>query len=152
MRSGVWRARRLVRLTSAITGLAVVAGGAAFALSRGHAGPQADGTGITPVGWRVTPVGHQTALGDLPTAVAASHDGDHLLVVNAGQATQSLQVVDGQGDVVQTIEYKAPEALYAGVAWSPDDKHAYASAGGNNKIRTYDVAGGTLTEGPSISI
>ena len=92
----------------------------------------------------MTPVGHQAPLGDLPTAIAASHDGDHLLVINAGQATQSLQMVNGEGDVVQTIAYTAPQALYAGVAWSPDDKHAYASAG-DNKIRTYDVAGSGLS-------
>ncbi|HEY8199752.1 MAG TPA: hypothetical protein VII47_00185, partial [Actinomycetota bacterium] len=110
-------------------------------------GPQGDGTGVTPAGWRITPAGHQTPLGDLPTALAASHDGSHLLVLNAGQGTQSLQVIGEEGNVDQTLSYKSPEALYAGVAWAPDDQHAYASAGGNNKIRVYDVAGGEADGG-----
>ena len=61
-------------------------------------------------------------------------------------------MIDRGGNVVQTIEYRGPEALYAGVAWSPDDRHAYASAGGDNKIRVYGVAGGTLTEGSPVVI
>jgi YVTN family beta-propeller protein len=47
---------------------------------------------------------------------------------------------------VQTISYKAPEALYFGVAFSPDGKTVYASAGGNNKIRVYSFHDGQLTE------
>jgi YVTN family beta-propeller protein len=36
--------------------------------------------------------------------------------------------------------------LFIGIAWSPDGRHAYASAGANNKIRVYDVVGQRLTE------
>jgi YVTN family beta-propeller protein len=39
-----------------------------------------------------------------------------------------------------------PEALWIGLAFSPDGTHAYASAGGDNKIRVYDVSGQQLTE------
>ena len=144
--------RSLTRVGALVSGAAVLAGATAVAVTTLHAGPQPDGTGVTTAGWRLTPAGHQMPLGDLPTALAVSHDGSHMLVLNTGQGTQSLQVVDEEGDLHQTIEYKSPEALYAGVAWSPDDRRVYASAGGNNKIRVYDVAGGTLTEGAPIAI
>jgi YVTN family beta-propeller protein len=112
-----------------------------------HAGPQGDGTSITPVGWRVTPAGQQTDLGDKPFAMAKSPDGRFLLVVNDGVYKQSVMVVDAASrQVVQTITYMAPEAVYGGVAFSADGKHAYVTAGGSDKVRVYDVAGEHLTE------
>ncbi len=110
-------------------------------------GPQPDGTAITTQGWFLTPAANQVQLGDRPYGIAQSPDGKTLLVSNDGQGTQSLQVVDRDtGAVVQTIPYNTPEALYIGVVYSPDGSHAYASAGGNNKIRVYDVQGQQLTE------
>jgi YVTN family beta-propeller protein len=113
-----------------------------------------DGTAVTSYGWTVTPAGEQVTLGDKPFGTALSPDGRTLLVSNDGQSTQSLQVVDtGTGSVRQTIAYTSPEALFVGLAFSPDGRHAYASAGGNNRIRAYDVQeGGTLTESASIHL
>jgi YVTN family beta-propeller protein len=113
-----------------------------------HAGPQGDGTGVTTQGWLLTPVGQQIQLGDRPMGIALSPDGNTILVSNDGSsAIESLMVIDrASGDVVQTIDYPAPEALWIGVAFSPDGTHAYASAGGDNKIRVYDVSGQQLTE------
>jgi YVTN family beta-propeller protein len=113
-----------------------------------HAGPQGDGTGITTQGWDLTPIGQQVQLGDRPMGIAISPDGNTILVSNDGSsAIESLMVIDrASGDVVQTINYPAPEALWIGLAFSPDGTHAYASAGGDNKIRVYDVNGQQLTE------
>src|SRR5204863_4741249 len=41
-------------------------------------------------------------------------------------------------------------ALFLGVVVTPDGKRVYASAGGNNKIRIYDVVRDTLSERASI--
>ncbi|WP_157180722.1 bifunctional YncE family protein/alkaline phosphatase family protein [Actinopolymorpha alba] len=98
-------------------------------------------------------MGTQTQLGILPLDQALSPDRSKLLVTNNGQGKQSLQLVDtANSQVLQTIEYASPEALYAGVVWSPDGTKAYASAGGSNKIRTYTVADGKLTEGTPIEL
>ncbi len=146
------RVRRRPVLYGTAAGLVLaLVGGAAAANGWLRAGPRGDGTAVTPVGQPVTPVGHQTTLGDLPLGVAASPDGRHLLVSNDGQGVQSLQVVDvadGDGpEIVQTLPYPSPEALFVGVAYSPDGSRAYASAGGNNKIRVYAVGGdGRLAE------
>lgn len=146
------------KLAIAAAGLAVVlaAGGGTAAALVGdrHAGPQGDGTGVTPVGWRVTPVGQQTTLGSLPTASALSPDGGELLVLNAGDyPLESLQVIDtASRQVKQTLSYTTPAAVYAGVAFSPDGSHAYASGGGSGVIHTYTVANGQLTEGAPIKL
>jgi YVTN family beta-propeller protein len=118
------------------------------------AGPQGDGTGVTTQGWNLTPLGQQITLGDRPMGVALSPDGNTILVSNDGaSAIESLMVIDREsGDVLQTFNYPAPEALWIGVAFSPDGSHAYASAGGNNKIRVYEVSGQTLTETTSIQL
>jgi YVTN family beta-propeller protein len=133
--------------------LAVGTGTAVAAIVSTHAGPQGDGTSITPAGWRVTPAGTQTTLGSLPTASAVSPDGRELLVLNAGDNTNSIQAVDtGTSQVTQTISYTSPEGVYAGAAFSPDGTRAYASAGGDEKIRVYTVSGGQLTEGSPIAL
>ncbi|MCM3569930.1 bifunctional YncE family protein/alkaline phosphatase family protein [Neobacillus mesonae] len=116
-------------------------------------GPKTDDTAVTPHGWEVTPAGTQVTLGDFPMGGALSPDHRYLIVSNDGQGEQSLQVVDlNTQKVVQTIPYKSPESLYLGVAFSPDGKTVYASAGGNNKIRTFQFENGTLTEQASIML
>lgn len=128
-------------------GLSTLPTGTVQAGDRPYPGPQTQGASVTSQGWFLTPAGKQVQLGDRPYGVAISPDGNTLLVSNDGQSTQSLQVVDrATGTVVQSIPYNVPEALYIGVVYSPDGKHAYASAGGNNKIRVYDVQGQQLTE------
>ncbi|MCZ8516925.1 bifunctional YncE family protein/alkaline phosphatase family protein [Paenibacillus filicis] len=119
----------------------------AFAAYNVVAGPQANGTGVTPLGWTVTPAGKQLSLGEKPFGGVVSPDHQYLIVSNDGVGPQSLQVVDiKQEKVVQTISYNSPESLYIGVAFSPDGKKLYASAGDNQKIRVYNFDNGTLTE------
>jgi YVTN family beta-propeller protein len=144
--------RRLWISTGVAAGLVLTLTGVAAATGLLRAGPRGNGTGVTPAGFLVTPAGKQTTLGGLPLGAATSPDGRHLLVTNNGQGVQSLQVLnlgdpeDGV-EVQQTIPYRSPEALFVGLAYSPDGKRAYASAGGNNKIRVYSVDGkGALTE------
>ena len=146
------RARTHARIVAMATGGAVAAVCATTAIALvvgpGHAGPQGDGTAVTPTGWNVTPAGRQVTLGERPYGLARSPDGSTLLVSNDGVGEQSLMVVDAaSGGIRQKLSYPAPEALFLGVVYSPDGKHAYASAGQNDEIHAYDVgAEGTLTE------
>jgi YVTN family beta-propeller protein len=131
--------------------LAAVGAVAAGVLS---AGPQGNGTGVTPNGWIVDPAGTQVQVGGRPYGMALSPDGGTVLVSNDHQGTQSLMAVGTASQAVrQTIPYSSPQALYLGVVYAPDGKRAYASAGGNNKVRSYDVAAdGTLTETAPIAL
>ncbi len=119
-----------------------------------HAGPQGDGTGITPNGWTVTPAGaRQVVLGDKPFGLALSPDARTLAVSNDGESTQSIQLVDAAtGAVRQTIPYTSPQALFIGLAFSPDGARLYAAAGGNNKIRVYAMRDQHVTETTPITI
>jgi YVTN family beta-propeller protein len=150
--------RRLWITIGVTVALVLSLAGVAAATGLLRAGPRGNGTAVSPVGFLVTPAGQQATLGGLPLGAAASPDGRHLLVTNNGQGVQSLQVLDlsdaADGpEVAQTIPYKSPEALFVGVAYSPDGKRAYASAGGNNKIRVYTVDGkGTLAEQPALPL
>jgi YVTN family beta-propeller protein len=140
---------RWLALIGAVTMVVLMGAGAVLATVSPQlvAGPRPDGTGVNSHGRVLTPAGRQVQLGDRPYGMALSPDGRTLLVSNNGQSTQSLMVVDSaSGTLRQTIPYRSPEALFIGVAFSPDGARAYASAGGNNKIRVYDVVGQTLTE------
>ncbi|WCK54881.1 glutaminyl-peptide cyclotransferase [Aneurinibacillus sp. Ricciae_BoGa-3] len=137
------------KVTVAALAVLALGSGSAFAAysASNVAGPKTDGTGVTPSDWMLTPAGTQQTLGDFPMGGAVSPDHKYLVVSNDGQGTQSLQVVDvKQQKVIQTIPYTSPESLYLGVAFSPDGKTLYASAGGNNKIRTFSFDNGMLTE------
>jgi YVTN family beta-propeller protein len=133
----------------AVLALAVTSAGATYAAvaRSGHAGPQGDGTGITPIGWHVTPAGRQLTLGERPYGMAISPDGKHALVSNDGLARQSVMLVDTRSNkVTAQLDYRPPQAVFLGVAWSADSNHAYVSGGANDLVRVYDVSGGSLTE------
>ena len=150
---------RIRRALVIATAGAAILGTTAVADQMVTAGPQGDGTGVTSYGWTVTPAGKQIDLvdktwwADRPFGQALSPDGATLLVASAGPSTESIKVVDtATGTVRQTIPYIAPQAINVGVVWSPDGKRAYATAGGNNKVRTYTFGGSTLTEGAAIPV
>jgi YVTN family beta-propeller protein len=153
--SRIWpRAPRLIAAAAALLILTLATTSASASPRQLVAGPQGDGSGVTPFGWTVTPAGRQVVLGDKPFGTTRSPDGKTILVSNDGQYNQSLSVVDATtGAVRQTITYPSPEALFVGLAYSPDGRHVYASAGGNNKVRVYDVHDdGTLAEAASIPL
>lgn len=113
--------RRLAAmLAGALVAATTASGAVALVAGAGHAGPQGDGTALTPNGWKVMPAGRQVGLGERPYGLARSPDGATLLISNDGVDQQSLMVVDAaSGTVRQTLSYPAPEALFLGVAYSP---------------------------------
>lgn len=104
----------------------------------------------------VNPVGRRTTVGDFPVALAVSPDGRTGVLANSGQgegapeqSDESLQVVDlASGRVVQTVrdrEKGKPTFYNAGLAWSRDGTHVFASGGGNDQVYDYAVRGQRLT-------
>jgi YVTN family beta-propeller protein len=144
---------RISRWALAAAVVASVSGVAAAVVLPDHAGPHPDGTATATYGWHVTPVGRQLLLGEKPFGAAPSPDGELLAVSNDGTHTQSLSLVNVRTHtVVQHIDYTAPEALFVGLAWSPDGSKLYAAAGGNDKIRVYRRTNDQLTEQAPITL
>ncbi|HEY8302620.1 MAG TPA: bifunctional YncE family protein/alkaline phosphatase family protein [Jatrophihabitans sp.] len=72
---------------------------------------------------------------------------------NDGTNVQSLSLVDvAAHKTVQSIDLPRPDALFVGLAWSPDARTLYASAGGNDEIRVYRRSGDHLTEAAPIGL
>jgi YVTN family beta-propeller protein len=145
---GRW-GRRSTTAVGATAGTVLLCVGTALALAAGvvTVGPRPDGTAYTPTGYRVTPAGAQITLGDLPLAAALSPDGRTLVVSNAGQGTQSVQVIDIRTALlVQSLPYSSPNAVYGGVAFAPAGDRVYVSGGGSNLVHVFTVAAGRLTE------
>ncbi|MGZ6804681.1 MAG: hypothetical protein ACXVFU_16680 [Nocardioidaceae bacterium] len=103
----------------------------------------------------VSPAGTRTVLGNYPVGVVASPDGRTAVVADSGQGEgspqqgdEALQVVDlRSGRVVQTVRDRigtAPTFYNAGLAFSPDGRHLYATGGGNDTVYDYAVAGQRL--------
>jgi YVTN family beta-propeller protein len=112
---------------------------------------------LLPSGRLVSPAGSITNLGDFPVAIAVSPLGDIAVVANSGQGqggpdqgNETLQVVSIASSpytVVQTIEDHDPgkPTFYnAGLAFSPDGRHLYATGGGNDAVYDYAVINGRL--------
>lgn len=118
-------------------------------------GTYAEGSSLVN-GRLVQPVGRRTTTDDFPVAIAVSPDGRTAVIANSGQGSgapeqsdQSLQVIDVKsGKIVQTVrdrEGQAPTFYNAGLSFSRDGKHLFATGGGNDRVYDYTVSGQKLT-------
>ncbi|MEA2551190.1 MAG: hypothetical protein QOE25_959 [Actinomycetota bacterium] len=153
----------IVIVASVMVAAVASAGGGGLSLVPG---PQPDGTGVTPQGWRLTPAGRQTEVGPGPLAVATSPRGNLVLVADGGYTDHALLAVDpATGKVIQTvvapggkshgpwnISWGHSHGYFSGLAFSPDGSRAWASDGVGSAIHTYTIAGRTLSEGRRITL
>ena len=117
-------------------------------------GQYAEGASLVS-GRLVNPVGRRTTLGDFPVSIAVSPQGRYGVVALSGQgegaseqSDQGLQVVDLEtGTVVQLVrdhEKDLPTFYNAGLSWSRDGRHLYATGGGNDQVYDYAFNGERL--------
>ena len=79
---------------------------------------------------------------DLPLNLVVSPSKKYLAVTNNGQSTQSITLIDAATETVLDDETIAKSWL--GLAFSPDEKYLYASAGNDNKINIYKIENNQL--------
>jgi len=115
-------------------------------------------TQVTPAGWRVAPAGTQITVDKIdrgfqgPLGSALSPDGTRLLSVSSGAARiDSTDLFDlaarrRQGYVPYDATRAPGEAVFYGVAWSPDGHKAWASGGGQDVVHVYEVDSRGITE------
>ena len=90
---------------------------------------------LLPNGWRIAPVGRHVAVGDFPISVVESPDGCCAVVSTAGVSSPTLTVVDVERMMVrQSLE---PGNAWLGLAFSPDGRRLYSSAGSDNAIDVF---------------
>jgi len=93
-------------------------------------------------GWSLTPIGKNLKLQDLPLNLVVSPSKKYLAVTNNGQSTQSITLIDAATETV--LDDKIIEKSWLGLAFSPDEKYLYASAGNDNKINIYKIENNQL--------
>ncbi len=97
----------------------------------------ATGQLLLPNGWKLSPAGTATPLGDLPLSLETSPDGRLAAVVNAGYGENSVQLLDAATG--QLLDTREVPAAWAGLAWAPDGRALYASGGQHNRIHCFQV-------------
>src|SRR5579859_509135 len=85
-----------------------------------------------PNGWKLTPAGDSFPLGDLPLNIEASPSSKYIAVTNNGQGTQSIELIDTQGQ--KKIDSVIVSKSWYGLQFSGDEKFLYASGGHDNRI------------------
>jgi len=130
------------------------------------AGPQPDGSAVTPNGWRITPAGSQVDIGAGPLAIGLHPSGEWLVALTGGLQDHALLVVgSADGRVRQAFRAQRGEpsgawpwqesqaqSFYAGLAFSPDGRSVYAADGAGSALQRFDVVDAVLAEGERIPL
>jgi YVTN family beta-propeller protein len=135
-----------VRFRALITGLmiACVAGGVWAAATRFTVKHPVSGIEVTvpgrsgdnamlPSGWTTTPAGRSLASGDMILSGQVSPDGSLFAFTNTGYTRHALHIVDlATEKEIATIPI---DRAWSGLAFSPDGRRIYVSAGAANSVR-----------------
>lgn len=83
-------------------------------------------------GWRIQPVGHAVATGDMLLGGAVSPDGKSFAIANAGYGAHALHLFDLATEK-ETATVPLAKA-WNGIAWAHDGSRLYVSGGVNNSM------------------
>ena len=90
---------------------------------------------LLPNGWKVSPVGKQYGLDDLPLNLVVSPSKKYLGILNCGQSTQSLEIYSTlQNKIMSRI--MIPKCWY-GLAFNKAEDKIYVSGGYDDMVRIY---------------
>jgi DNA-binding beta-propeller fold protein YncE len=103
-----------------------------------------------PNGWRLTPVGKQLSLGDLPLNIAVSPSKKLAAITNNGESDQTIQLVDVEREVI--LDSIIIGKAWLGLTFSDNGKYLYASGGNDNIIIRYAIRNNRLSVLDSIRI
>jgi len=95
-----------------------------------------------PNGWKLTPVGQQLPLGDLPLNMILSSSKKYLAVTNNGQSDQYVQLFDVAAN--RLLDSVIMAKSWLGLAFSADEKFLYASGGNDNWVVKFSLKNNKL--------
>jgi YVTN family beta-propeller protein len=90
-----------------------------------------------PNGWKLTAVGQQLRLGDLPLNMVFSTSKKYLAVTNNGQSDQYVQLFDATN--LRLLDSVIMKKSWLGLAFSADEKSLFASGGNDNLIVRFSL-------------
>lgn len=104
-------------------------------------------TTVLPNGRLLTPLGRQVTVAPHPFGLTLSPDGKTIITANSGVGPFSISIIsdfNGEPVVHQIPEGIKPdkgllEAVFMGVAISPDNTNVYVAGGQENKIHIFDL-------------
>jgi YVTN family beta-propeller protein len=108
------------------------------------------GTTVIPNGRRLTPLGKQITVAPHPFGLALSPDGKTIVTANSGTGPFSISIINefnSANPLVKQIPDKPTdkgllEAVFMGLAVSPDNRKVYVAGGQLNKVVVFDLASG----------
>jgi YVTN family beta-propeller protein len=95
-----------------------------------------------PNGWKLSPIGKQLPLEDLPLNIVTSPNKKLAAITNNGQSTQGIHLVDLSSNKI--IDYVTTKKSWYGLAFSGDNQFLYASGGNDNWILQYKIVSNKL--------
>ena len=103
-----------------------------------------------PNGWKLSPIGKQIPLEDLPLNIIISPNKKYAAITNNGQSNQGIHLFDLSKN--QIIDYVTTPKSWYGLAFSGDSQSLYASGGNDNWILQYKIVTNKLKLVDSISL
>lgn len=92
---------------------------------------------VLPNGWKLSPIGKQLPLEDLPLNIVISPNKKLAAITNNGQSTQGIHLIDVSNQKI--LDYSTTPKSWYGLAFSQDNKFLYASGGNDNWILKFKI-------------
>lgn len=102
--------------------------------------------------WKLTPVGEQLPLGDLPLNAVFSPTKKLLAITNNGVAKHYIQLFNTETGIPVQCDEKTIKMGWYGLAFSDDAKKLYASGGNENVIIVFNIEKNKLNRDTVITL
>ncbi|UBM62919.1 beta-propeller fold lactonase family protein [Candidatus Sulfidibacterium hydrothermale] len=97
---------------------------------------------LLPNGWRLTPVGKQVPIGELPLNMVVTKNQRYAITSNSGMGVNSLSVIDLKTE--KEIQRYVLSNTWVGLTFGPHDKRLYVSGGNDNCVYVFSFQKGKL--------
>jgi len=105
---------------------------------------------LLPNGWKLTPVGDQVGIGDLPLNIIVTKDEKYAITSNSGYSENSLSVVSLEK--LKEVQRIKINKTWRGLAFNSDDSKLYVSGANDESVKIYKFSDGNLSLTDSILI
>jgi len=101
-------------------------------------------------GWKLTPAGANTGIGELPMNLIYTHDEKYAITSNNGMKENGFSVVDL--DLKKEVQRVEIDKTWRGICFNKDESTLFVSGGNNDKVYLYDFHNGSLKIKDSINL